>query len=182
MVFGTLIRVFGKAGYVVLALVVAGMTLAVATLLPNMQLVTSVLVSSDMAAPTKFSLIASLLGSIATNFTGISAATTVAISLLFGMNVAMVAYVIAGKLKEVSNGALATGSLGALLGVLGLGCAACGSFLLLNFLAFFGAASLLALLPLRGVEFNLLALVLLVLAIVLAAKKIAQPSICKINR
>lgn len=181
MVLDALIRVFSNVGYLAIAFLVAGLAFAVATLLPNVQLLISVLGASDIAVAAKILLVMNLLGSITTNFTVISAITTVAISLLFGMNAAMTVYVIRGRLEDVSRGALATGSLGALMGVVGLGCAACGSFLLLNFLALFSATSLLAFLPLRGVEFHLVALMLLVLAIILAAKKIAQPQICEIS-
>ena len=67
----------------------------------------------------------------------------------------------------------------ALASALGIGCAACGSFILTTALSSFGAASALAILPLRGGEFGILSVVLLALSLVLISKKIAAPLICK---
>jgi hypothetical protein len=51
------------------------------------------------------------------------------------------------------------------LGVLGAGCAACGSAFLAGILTVFGAGAILTLLPLHGLEFALLALVAVVFSV-----------------
>jgi len=62
-------------------------------------------------------------------------------------------------------------------GLLGVGCASCGAFLLGSILASFGASGLIALLPLRGEEFSILAIVLLGLSIYWISKSIQSTKI-----
>jgi hypothetical protein len=56
-------------------------------------------------------------------------------------------------------------AVGAVLGALGAGCAACGSALLVGILSLFGVSTSVLFLPLDGLEFALLALVALLLSI-----------------
>ena len=65
-------------------------------------------------------------------------------------------------------------------GVLGMGCAACGSFLLTSIFSLFGASWLLSYLPLDGGEFGILGVILLAVSLYLTAKKIQNPAVCKI--
>jgi len=74
---------------------------------------------------------------------------------------------------------MAAGLGGVASGALGIGCAACGAFLLSTTLSLFGAAGALALLPLRGGEFGILSVVLLLVSLSLISRKIAAPLICK---
>ena len=76
----------------------------------------------------------------------------------------------------------AAASLGGLAsGVFGIGCAACGTFVLGPVLAFFGAGGLIALMPLGGEEFGVLGVGMLGFSLVLTAKKIAEPIACPIG-
>ncbi|HQU09423.1 MAG TPA: hypothetical protein PLV25_05630, partial [Opitutales bacterium] len=72
------------------------------------------------------------------------------------------------------------GFLGIASGVLGMGCAACGSFLLTSLLSLFGASWLLSYLPLAGGEFGILGVILLAVSLYMTAKKIQNPAVCKI--
>lgn len=101
-------------------------------------------------------------------------------AVLFSINVGMLAYAI--KKNRYRNMIAASGSkqlLGLGLGALGLGCAACGSLLLVPLLALLGATSLLAILPLHGQEFGLLAIILLGYSMHQTSKNITTPSVCK---
>ena len=85
------------------------------------------------------------------------------VSLLVGVDIALVAYHVREHRLSAEGGG---GSIvGVLLGTLGAGCAACGSAILAGVLSLVGAAGLVTLLPLDGLEFALLALVALVLSI-----------------
>ncbi|AXG08120.1 hypothetical protein DU500_11060 [Haloplanus rubicundus] len=85
------------------------------------------------------------------------------VSFLVGVDIALVAYHVREHRLSAEGGG---GSLlGVLLGTLGAGCAACGSAILAGVLSLFGAAGLVTLLPLDGLEFALLALAALVLSI-----------------
>jgi hypothetical protein len=116
-----------------------------------------------------------------TNFTPLSAIYTIAMAILFGTYVAMVAYFLKHRIKEVGQSGIATGFLGFTSGVLGVGCAACGSFLLSSVLSLVGATGALAFLPLGGGEFGIIGAVLLAFAVYTTAKQIANPSVCPVR-
>ena len=73
---------------------------------------------------------------------------------------------------------MAAGFGGIASGALGIGCAACGSFILTATLSSVGAASALAILPLRGGEFGILSVILLATSLVVVSNKIAEPLMC----
>jgi hypothetical protein len=180
MVFQALQKVFRKITYLTLALLTSVVVFLFAVWLPNFQLILSVIGSSDISLSDKLGLPLNLIGSIATNFTLLSASYTIAIAILFGINLAMVIYYLKRRIKEVEQSGIATGFLGITSGVLGMGCAACGSFLLTSVLTFFGVSGVLAYLPLAGEEFGILGVVLLAVSIYMTAKKIQNPAVCKI--
>lgn len=180
MVFQALQKVFSKATYVFTALVASAVMFVFAVWLPNVRLIASVVGSSDASFSQKLGIPISLLGSIATNFTTLSASYTIAIALLFGVNIAMVIYFLKRKISEVKQTGITTGFLGIASGVLGMGCAACGSFLLTSGLSLVGASGILAFLPFAGVEFGIIGVILLSVSIYLTAKQIQNPAVCKI--
>jgi len=184
MLVQALQKVFRKPIYVVFALVVSASVFALAVWLPNIRLVAGIVSSPDVPFVNKIELPLSLLGSIATNFTLLSASYTIIIAILFGVYLAMVVYFLKRRIKEVEkeNGqrGVATGLLGITSGVFGIGCAACGSFILTSILSLVGASSALAFLPLGGSEFGILGVVLLAIAVYMTAKQIENPLVCKI--
>lgn len=180
MVFQALQKVFRKPAYVLLALTVSVSVFVFAVWLPNIRLVASIVSSPDVPFVTKFELPLSLLSSITTNFTLLSASYTIATAVLFGMYVAIMIYFLKRRIKEVGQNGIATGFLGITSSVLGIGCAACGSFLLTSVLSLVGAGSALAFLPLGGSEFGILGVILLAIALYATAKQIENPLICKI--
>lgn len=180
MILDALQKVFQKPAYVVLALVVSASAFVLAVWLPNIRLVAGVVSSPDVPFVSKIQLPLSLLGSIGTNFTPLSATYTIVIAILFGMYIAMITYFLRRRIKEVGQSGVATGFLGIASGVLGVGCAACGSFLLTS-LTLVGAGGILTLLPLGGSEFGIIGAILLAVAIYMTAKKIVDPQVCKIE-
>lgn len=180
MLIQALQKVYQKPTYVLLTLAVSSTLFAVTVWLPNLSLITTVITSSDISFGSKIRLPVSLLGSIATNFTVLSAFYTIAIAALFGVYVAMMTYFLKRRIKEVGKGGVATGFLGIMSGILGVGCAACGSFLLTS-LSLVGASGVLAFLPLGGSEFGIIGVLLLATAVYLTAKQIENPLACKIK-
>lgn len=181
MVIQALQKVFRKPVYVILALCVSASVFVLAVWLPNIRLVAGIVSSPDIPLSSKFEFPLSLLGSIVTNFTPLAASYTIAIAILFGVYVAMVTYFLKRRIKEVGQGGIATGFLGFTSGVLGVGCAACGSFLLSSVLSLVGATGALAFLPLGGSEFGIIGAVLLGFAVYTTAKQIANPSVCPVR-
>lgn len=170
-------KVFAHSSYIALASAFAILTFLAAVWLPNSRLLVAVFNLSSAPLETKLKLAWSLLYGIRTNFSLFSAGYTIAIAALLGINIAMITYF----LKRTKNGFArrdATAGFGSIIsGVLGIGCAACGSFIL----SALGMAGALAILPLRGGEFGILSIILLMLSLFLTSKKIAVPLTCTAN-
>ncbi len=164
--------------YVLLALATGAAVFAFAVWLPNIPLIVSVMTHPEIPLVQKFDLPISLLGSIVTNFTPLSASYTIAIAVLFGIDCAMIVYFVRRRIGAVKQSGVATGLFGITSGVVGMGCAACGSFLLTSILSLVGASGILAFLPLGGGEFGILGTILLVAALVMTAKQIQNPAVC----
>lgn len=179
MVIQALQKVFRKPVYAVLALCLSASVFAFAVWLPNIRLVADIVSSPDVPLSSKFGFPLSLLGSIATNFTLLAASYTIATALLFGVYTAMIIYFLKRRIREVGQGGIATGFLGITSGVLGVGCAACGSFLLTS-LTFVGVGGIVTSLPLGGSEFGILGTILLAAAVYMTAKQIENPAVCRI--
>lgn len=180
MVIQALQKVFRSPAYVVLALFISVSIFVFAVLLPNIRLVAGIVSSPNVSLLSKFELPISLLGSIGTNFTILSASYTIIIAILFGMYISMIIYFLRRRIKAIKQSGMATGILGITSGVLGVGCGACGAFLLTSFLSLIGAGGILAYLPLGGSEFGILGVILLSFALYKVAKQIENPLVCKI--
>src|SRR3989338_9610961 len=103
MVIQALQKVFRKPAYVILALVVSALVFVFAVWLPNIRLVAGIVISPDVPFASKLELPLSLLGSIATNFTLLSASYTIVIAILFGVYIAMIVYFLKRRIKEVEK-------------------------------------------------------------------------------
>lgn len=146
--------------YLFLGLITAFSVLVLATWLPNLESVLNIFGNSQFSLGQKAAFTFRLTTSAAENFTWFSALYTLVIALLFGMNIAMVAYA-EGHSKKVATG-----------GILLLACTGCATLLLAPLLRFIGAESLLSALPLQTGEFGILGVVLLAWSLRLIGKKI----------
>ena len=96
------------------------------------------------------------------------------------MNVSLFTYFVR-KQKAVIKSTNSVAGIGGLVsGIFGIGCAACGTFILTWVLGFIGAASIISFLPLGGEEFGILGVALLVYAVVVTAKKISKAQVCEV--
>ena len=184
MVLQALRQVFERWTYVLAAVMVALVVLVFATWLPNLGLVWQITVSPSVSLIDKAEILLALVGSLWTNFTVFSALFAIAIAALFGINAAMVVYYLILRKRSVSRtgpAGAATGLGGLASGFLGIGCAACGTFVVGPVLSLVGAGGLIALLPFGGQEFGLLGVGLLGFSIHLAAKKIREPLVCPLE-
>ncbi len=173
--------VFTQGSYVLLAIGAGLSVLIFATWLPNLGLVWQVVTSDSIPLSNKIEILTALVRSLSTNFTPFSGAITIAVAVLFGTNVALIAYYFRLRktlVKQASSG-MAAASLGGLAsGFLGIGCAACGTLILSPVLTFLGAGTLIASLPFGGEEFGLFGVAMLVLSLILGAKRIGQLTVC----
>ncbi len=170
-------QVFSKIRYIVLAFAVSVSVFTFAVWLPNFGLIYHTLQDGNAPWILRVQLPINLLGGISTNFSIFSAAYTIVIAALFGIYAAMVAYYFSRRF-EVAKSRVVFGAGGMISGILGIGCAACGSVIATGALSLLGASGAIATLPLRGGEFGLLGIILLFIAIGAIAKKIADPLVC----
>ena len=171
-------QVFAHPSYAALAGVLAIAAFLLAVWFPNLGLLAEVFAGSNAPLAAKLGIALSLLGGIATNFSLLSAGYTVTIAILFGMSGAMIVYLLKQKRVAAAGRNIAIGSGGVASGVLGVGCAACGSLILGAAFPSLAAAGALAALPLDGAEFGILSVALLAVSLFLVSKSIAEPAAC----
>lgn len=171
--------VFSKPSYSLLFLFISAALFFIAVLTPNFSLISRVWQSENVNFETKAKLVFQLLGGIRTNFHFFSAVSTSLSALLFGVNVAMTVFYLKRK-RSIKKSFLGTISGGFAAGLMGVGCAICGSLFLSAFLPVLGLGGILSFLPLGGGEFGILGVILLFVSLVIISKQIADENICKI--
>ncbi len=174
--------VFTRPVHTLIASVVGVSVFTVAVWLPNLTLIATVLTSSTATTIEKIRILISLYGGITTNFTTVSALYTILIAILIGVYSALLVYYIR-TMQTKSSGAVSASALGVggvVSGFFGVGCAACGTFILTSLLTVGGASTFLTLLPLGGQEFGFLGVGLLAYAIYALLKKLKQSPVCSI--
>lgn len=159
----TIRLVLSLPAYAVLAVVGAVAALSTFVLSQNPQFVSAVVVYGNSDPLTRFQALLGLYPGFGSAYSVPVALVLVSVSVLVGINVAMLVY----HVREHELGAReGTGSAaGVALGIVGAGCAACGSAILGGVLTLVGAGAALTLLPLHGLEFALLALVAVLLSL-----------------
>lgn len=176
----TFTKVFSQIRYITIAVVTSAIVFMFAVWLPNLRLIGEIIFNSSASSAEKISFLFSLFGSIQTNFSAVSASYTIAIVILFGINIAFLVYYIRSRQQGSTLGSGATLSVGGLIsGVFGIGCAACGTFILSSLLGVFGAVGVLSFLPFGGEEFGFLGVGLLAYSIYIISRKISNPLVCE---
>lgn len=168
-------QVFARFSYIALAGGLAGAALGFALWFPNLALISAVLAEPDEPLAAKLGILLSLLGALGTNFSLFSATYTVAIAVLFGINTAMIVFLLKQRRTVAAGQNIVLGSGGMASGALGIGCAACGSLVASAALSFVGGAGAVAAMPLNGGEFGLLGVALLLVSLFFISRNIAQP-------
>ena len=181
-VLAALREVLVRPSYAALAASVGVVAFVLAIWLPNIALLGAVFSDAQVPLEAKLGIAISLVAGIATNFSLFSASYTVAIALLLGIDMALVVYLLRQKRAAAAGKNFVLGSGGVASGLIGIGCAACGSLLLGGLVPSLGLAGALATLPLQGEEFGILSVTLLFVSLLFVSKNIAEPSACAIER
>lgn len=149
--------------YAALAVFAALASLSVFVLSRNLDLLGAVVLLGDLPLVARLQVLVGLYPGVGNAYAPGAAVLLVVTAALVGVDVALVAY----HLREhrLSVRETSSGLAGVALGTLGAGCASCGAAVLAGLLSLVGAGSALALLPLDGLEFALIALATLVLSI-----------------
>lgn len=100
-------------------------------------------------------------------------------ALIVGLNLSCLAYYLHNRMQTLR--AAGSSLAGVLLSMIGVGCSACGSVVLSSLIGFGAATQVLAVLPLRGKEFSLLAILILTSSTYWVMKKIIDPEVCRVK-
>ena len=171
-------EVFRDIRYVVIALGFGFLAFVLSLWLHNLRLVADVIASPLFALPDKALFLTRLLGGIVTNTTPLSAVLIVIMSVVFGVNAALLMYSFRRRTRTAGVGTKGMTVGGIISAVFGVGCASCGTYLLGATLSSIGASGALASLPLRGQEFLWLSTGLLLMSVVWSAKSLAAARVC----
>lgn len=150
-------------GYAALAAVSALGSLSVFVWVRNLDLLVNVVVLGNLGIGPRIGVLVGLYPWVGSAYTPAQAVLLTVTAALVGIDVALLAYHLREHQLSVREGS--GGLTGVVLGTLGAGCAACGSAVLAGVLSLFGAGGALTLLPLDGLEFAGIAIVVLLLSI-----------------
>ncbi len=169
--------VFSRPAPVILAAATTLLMLGITVGLMNYQLFAAIVLSDAYSFSEKLRVVVASLGSLRTGVTAGELAITLATAVLAGINVATLAHYVRRSVQlRAAAGASVLGIAG---GLLGIGCASCGSVLLVSLLGLTAASGFLGALPLRGMEFGLVSILILLLSLVVVLKKFTTPLVCK---
>lgn len=171
-------QAFRRRGPVIAAALAALATVLVAMALPSLKLIGFILTEPDFGVALKLQAVARAVWSGRIAFTGASAPLVPVVALLFGWNVGLLFHRLQGKIRE--ERAAGAGVVGLVVGLLGVGCAACGSVLLTTLFGAGAAVAVLGALPLGGIEFGVVGVLVLLGSIHHVSRKIAEPDACAI--
>jgi hypothetical protein len=172
-------KVFTDARAVVVGIIAGLLLLLAAIWLPNFSFIASTITASQFSLNAKLAILLSSLSAINTNFTLLSRTLTITLVILFAVNVAFLAYYLRTRIVLERSAGVSIG--GIIAGLLGIGCASCGSVVLSAFLGAGATAGFLNILPLKGQEFGFLGIILMFIGIALTAKKVEQPLSCAVD-
>ena len=175
----TVIEIIRQPKYLTFAITVSLIVIAFAAWLPNLHLITKTMTSSTMTLWQKTNLLTGLLGSLQTNFTPLSRLITFISAGLAGVQVSLLVYYLRQTARIQQS--MGMSALGVAASMLGVGCASCGSVVLTSLIGFGSATAILGFLPFRGLEFSIMGMGILLLAIHFTLKKINDPLVCGVR-
>jgi hypothetical protein len=155
--------VLSVPAYALLAVVAAVTALTLFVVSLNVPLVLDTVVGGSLPASSRLTILVNLYPFVGSSFGPVQGALLYLVAALTGVNVAMAIYHFREHGVSLQKGG--TSALGVIFGTLGAGCAACGSAVLLGVLSLLGVSAGSLFLPLDGLEFALLALVVITLSI-----------------
>lgn len=163
--------------YILIGLASALAVFLFAIWLPNFSLLKHVAVTPEFSVSAKLNLFIATLGSFKSALTLFSQISVIIISVLFGINFSLLIFYF--KKKFDLDKSMGLSFAGILLGLIGVGCASCGSVILMAFFGLTATAAFVAVLPLHGQEFGIISIIILLMSVYLISKKIKEPLVCK---
>lgn len=149
--------------YAGLAILYSVSTLTIFVFARNLTILQRVILFGNLGLEPRLRVLAGMYPGVGSAYTAVQSGLLVATAVLIGVNLALLTYHVRKHRVSLQEG---SGSLGGVvLGTLGAGCAACGSAVLAGVLSAVGAGGLITLLPLDGLEFALIALLVVLLSV-----------------
>jgi len=175
-----ILTIFSKWRYLLLASGVFWVVLSISLFFPHRIMMWHILSAGSISLSQKLVFIWHMYGIMWSNFTLFTAGYTILIAVLFGMNIAMMVFFIKKQQGTIAHtqGIFGAGIGGLVSGILGMGCASCGTFVLTWLLSIFGVGGILTYLPLHGQEFGLLGVALLLYSLWHVSRNIDEPNVC----
>jgi len=171
-------EVFKRPFYIFLSAIVFLGVIVLTIWLPNIPFIGHTMVSDQFTLEQKYNLLSASLSAFKTNFSAFSRFLDVLIALLFAINISLLVFYLKKKISLEKS--IGTSILGIVLGIIGVGCASCGSVILTSVLGLSAASSFISVLPLKGVEFGLLSVGLLIYSIYILLRQIKDPLVCRV--
>lgn len=169
-------EVFSKPTYILFSSLTFIFVLVFAIWLPNFRFLSHTAASNLFTFSEKFGIITSTLGGLQTNFTLLSRTLILLVSFLFAINSTFLVFYILRATRLSKSAGL--GVSGFALGLIGIGCATCGSVILTALFGIGATAGFIHYLPLKGQEFGIISIAILSFSIYLLASKIKDPLVC----
>lgn len=174
----TVFHVLTKPGYFILSFCFALLFLLIVILTSNLSLIYGVVSGTALTIGQKMVYVASLLTTFKTHYSTSWQILIIVTALLFGINLSLLIYFLKQRSKIYKSAGLSL--FGMMSALVGTGCAACGSVILTSVIGFSATLAFFAVLPLKGLEFGLISLILIILSIGLIVKNINRSGICKV--
>lgn len=148
--------------YAGLAGLVSWLAISVFVFSRNVSVLHRVIVFGDLPPGARLRVLVAMYPGLGNAYTPGQTVLLLATGALVGVNLAMATYHVRAHRASLRDGSGSVG--GVVLGTLGAGCASCGSAVLVGLLSLGGASGVVAALPLDGLEFALVALVVILLS------------------
>ncbi|GBD33825.1 hypothetical protein HRbin34_00119 [bacterium HR34] len=139
---------------------------------PNLSFIFGFLSSPEYTLPDKISFFFEYFKVFPSSFSTLSQITTIIISLLVGLNSALIVRFL-DSLRKIDRTCSVKTGVGFFAGFLGIGCSSCGSFVLSLIFGAGVSSSILANLPFSGQEFAFASIALLSFSVISFYKKLS---------
>ncbi len=143
--------------YILFALTMSFITLGIILWSLNLELLWYIVAQSPLNPFQKLEFVFDIYGGIASNYQSLQAMVMVLFAGLFGINAAILLYVVRGGQKQALKSGSSVGGLTA--AVIGGGCIACGTSIITPVIASFGATATIGLNNTIGLIVNLIGIV-----------------------
>lgn len=165
-------EILGRKGYFLFTVTVFAALLFLTIWIPNFSLLKTILLSPRLSIIEKLFFLKNSLLTLESSFTPASRILTIVVLLLLSLTLSLTVFYFSRRREDLKS--LGSSLTATVIGTLGLGCGSCGSFLL----SLFGLGATLAFLPLKGLEFSLISILLLLFSLDRLLTIIDQRNLC----